>query len=43
LPIFLRTFYLKRLQKAYEDEKKEIEKQSKQSKGMSKPGLPRGK
>ena len=43
LPIFLRSFYLKRLQKAYEEEKKEVEKQSKQSKGISRPGVPRGK
>ncbi len=31
------------LQKAYEEEKKEVEKQSKQSKGVSRPAVPRRK
>ena len=41
MPVYLRKFYLQKLIKVKEEEKKEVEKTTKKSKGISRSSIPR--
>ena len=48
MPVYLRTFYIKRLQKIFDNQKKEHDKavrqaKSKQSKSPQRPNIPRSR